>query len=184
MLYIGATLGLRIGEVAGLRCSSLDLARGTLTVSESVGEAGGRLYLKGPKTQSSSRTVPLPSTLVEILRAHMTRFGRDLPSDFLFTAPQGGPVRPNHFRSRIWRPARRRAGLDDLGFHDLRRTVATVMVAIGVSVRDAQQILGHSDPRLLLGVYAKATQAGMGAQRTWLRRVSCPATLRVRMGWR
>jgi hypothetical protein len=35
------------------------------------------------------------------------------------------------------------------------------MVANGVSVRDAQQILGHSDPRLLLAVYAQATEAGM-----------------------
>ena len=35
------------------------------------------------------------------------------------------------------------------------------MVANGVSVRDAQQILGHADPRLLLGVYAQATEAGM-----------------------
>jgi hypothetical protein len=50
---------------------------------------------------------------------------------------------------------------DGLGFHDLRRSSATVMVANGVSVRDAQQILGHSDPRLLLGLYAQATETGM-----------------------
>jgi hypothetical protein len=34
------------------------------------------------------------------------------------------------------------------------------MVANGVSVRDVQQILGHSDPRLLLAVYAQATEGG------------------------
>jgi integrase len=48
-------------------------------------------------------------------------------------------------------------GLDGLGFHDLRRLNATVLVAEGVDVKTAQSRLGHSDPRLTLAVYAQAT---------------------------
>jgi integrase len=96
-----------------------------------------------------------------MLLTHIERQRLRNPDGHLFTAPTGGPLRPNHFRARVWRPACTRAGLDGLGFHDLRRSSATVMVANGVSVRDAQQILGHSDPRLLLGFYAQATDAGM-----------------------
>jgi integrase len=161
MLYLGATLGLRLGEVAGLRVRSVDLARRTLAVTQSVGEAAGRLFTKGPKTAAARRTIPLPMPIVTMVRHHIEQYcGHDADA-LLFTAPGGGPLRPNHFRARVWRPGCGRAGLDGLGFHDLRRSAATVMVANGVSVRDAQQILGHSDPRLLLAVYAQATDAGM-----------------------
>lgn len=52
------------------------------------------------------------------------------------------------------------AGLDGLGFHDLRRTNATAMVLDGVDVKTAQARLGHSDPRLTLAIYAQATGEG------------------------
>ena len=73
---------------------------------------------------------------------------------------EGGPVRYSNFRTRIWGPATRRADLVGLGFHDLRHAAATAMVASGVDVRVAQERLGHSDPRLTLGVYAQATSEG------------------------
>jgi integrase len=60
----------------------------------------------------------------------------------------------------VWVPACQRAGLPGLGFHDLRRTNATLLVASGASIRDAQELLGHDDPRMLLGVYAKGTAGG------------------------
>jgi integrase len=161
MVYLGATLGLRIGEAAGLRVRSVDFEHETVAVTESVGEAAGRLFTKGPKTSAARRTIPLPPPIVAMLLTHIERQRLRNPDGHLFTAPTGGPLRPNHFRARVWRPACTRAGLDGLGFHDLRRSSATVMVANGVSVRDAQQILGHSDARLLLGVYAQATDAGM-----------------------
>jgi len=62
----------------------------------------------------------------------------------------------------VWAPACRRAGLEGLGFHDLRRTNAMLM-ASGASIRDAQELLGHKDPRMLLGVYAKSTSEGKRA---------------------
>jgi hypothetical protein len=57
-------------------------------------------------------------------------------------------------------PACTRVGV---GFHDLRRTNATILVALGTSIRDAQELLGHDDPRMLLGVYAQATETGKRA---------------------
>jgi integrase len=57
--------------------------------------------------------------------------------------------------SRAWVPACARAGLAGLGFHDLRRAAATVLVTSGVDVRTAQHRLGDSDPRLTLAVYAQ-----------------------------
>jgi integrase len=58
-------------------------------------------------------------------------------------------------RLGLARPAR--AGVSGLTFHDLRRANASGLVLAGVDLKTAQTRLGHSDPRLALGVYAQAT---------------------------
>lgn len=45
---------------------------------------------------------------------------------------------------------------EGLSFHDLRRANATGLVAEGVDVKTAQTMLGHSEARLTLDVYAQA----------------------------
>ena len=70
---------------------------------------------------------------------------------------QGGPLRYEHWRARVWLPATARAGLSKVTFHDLRRANATALVLDGVDLKTAQTRLGHSDPRLTLAVYAQAT---------------------------
>lgn len=67
------------------------------------------------------------------------------------------PLQYSAFRQRVWQPACAKVGLPELGFHDLRRHNATTMVRNGVDVKTAQARLGHSDPRLTLGIYAQAT---------------------------
>lgn len=63
------------------------------------------------------------------------------------------------FRSRVWLPARRVAGVEWAGFHDLRRASATALVDAGVDVRTTQHRLGHADPRLTLGLFAQVVRA-------------------------
>jgi integrase len=53
-----------------------------------------------------------------------------------------------------------KAGLPGLGLHSLRSSNATALVAEGVDVKIAQVRLGHTDPRVTLGIYAKATTEG------------------------
>jgi integrase len=48
--------------------------------------------------------------------------GQGDPDAFVFTAPQGGPLRVTAFRARVWRPATEAAGLYGLRIHDLRHT--------------------------------------------------------------
>jgi integrase len=120
LVLVGAYGGLRIGELAGLRRSRVDLLRGTVEVAEMVTEVGGRLRVGPPKTRASRRTVGLPRAVVEELAAHLATPAP--PDAFVFTAPKGGPLRVIAFRARIWRPATRTAGLDGLRIHDLRHT--------------------------------------------------------------
>jgi integrase len=75
----------------------------------------------------------------------------------VFVSEQGGPLRYERWRGRVWLPATRRACLEGLRFHDLRRANATALVLDGIDLKTAQTRLGHSEPRLTLAVYAQAT---------------------------
>jgi integrase len=91
LVLVGAYGGLRIGELAGLRRSRVDLLRGMVTVAEIVVEVRGVLHIGPPKPRASRRTVGLPRFVVEELAAHLAEPGD--PESFVFTAPQGGPLR-------------------------------------------------------------------------------------------
>ena len=68
-LYVLAlTLGLRRGELLGLRWSDLNLTASTLTVRQNLVRTGGRLVVQPPKTRRSRRTVPLPGLAAGALR--------------------------------------------------------------------------------------------------------------------
>jgi len=61
--------GLRVGEVAGLLWSDLDLARGFVTVSRTVEEDEDGTLLEYPPKNGKARVVPLPAAACEELRA-------------------------------------------------------------------------------------------------------------------
>ncbi len=167
MAYLGAVLGLRWGEIAGLRVGRLDFLARTLTVAEQLTRGtGGRMVLGAPKSQAGRRTLAVPAPLMDTLSAHVARrglTGADV-DELLFVGTEGGVLQYSNWRHRVWQPACETAELDELSFHDLRRASATAMVLSGVDLKTAQTRLGHSNPALTLGVYAQATEAaGHGA---------------------
>ncbi|GAC1603874.1 MAG: hypothetical protein NVS3B21_32760 [Acidimicrobiales bacterium] len=125
-----------------------------------------------PKSSAGRRTLSLPEVLSETLVAHLRRRGLTAaqPDALVFVAPHGGPVRYDKWRRRVWLPACTASGVEGLGFHDLRRVNATVLVAEGVNIKTAQARLGHSDPRLNLAIYAQATGGGRSQRREGARR--------------
>jgi integrase len=160
MVYLGAMLGLRWGEVAGLRVGRVDFLASTVEVAEQAtrGEHG-RAVLGPPKSQAGRRVLSSPRELLDMLSVHLARrglTGADVDA-FLFTSPNGGPLDYSHWRRRVWLTACERSGLEGLTFHDLRRAAATALVLEGVDMKTAQTMLGHSDPRLTLGLYAQSS---------------------------
>jgi len=96
MVWLGAVLGLRWSEVAGLRVSNVDVMRRVLTVAETVTrDAKGRpVHAKTTKSQASRRTLSIPQALADVLSEHMARAGMNAAAQerFLFEAPSGGPL--------------------------------------------------------------------------------------------
>lgn len=161
MVWIGAVLGLRWSEVAGLRVGRVDFLQRTLTVAEAVTRDGkGRPVLSPPKSTAGSRTLAIPPVLADILAEHMVKCGLTLADHdrFLFESRNRTPLRYSNWRRQSWVPATLAAGHPDAGFHDLRRASATALVRRGIDVKTVQARLGHSDPRLTLQVYAEVVQ--------------------------
>jgi len=145
---VAAYTGLRFGESAGLRRGDIDPLRRSLTVRRGLVEVSGKLRVEEPKTKASRRTVALSDWLAEELAAHLNDGG-----EYVFTSPNGGPLRRGNFRSRVWRPATIQAGLEGLRWHDLRHTHVAFLIAAGVHPKTIQSRLGHSSIKTTLDTY-------------------------------
>jgi integrase len=150
LVRVLAYCGLRFGELAALRVSSVEPLRRRLTVAESVTEVDGHMVFGEPKW-AHARSVPLPRSLVDDLaRACQGR----RPDDLLFTAPEGGVLMLHNWRRRVFDPAARAVGLDGLTPHELRHTAASLAVSAGANVKSVQRMLGHASAAMTLDVYS------------------------------
>lgn len=76
MVYVGAVLGLRWGECAGLRVEHLDFLDRSLTISnQRTRGRGGRMVEQPPKSEAGRRTLSLPQPLMDRLAEHLARRG-------------------------------------------------------------------------------------------------------------
>jgi integrase len=97
-----------------------------------------------------SRTVEFNSQLGTLLREMHTR--RTPDCSWLFPSPRRGP-RDEHAKSfrESLKIARKAAGLEWVGFHDLRHYFCSVCVMAGIDFMTIAAWLGHKDGGILVG---------------------------------
>ena len=103
-VFICAYLGLRRGELCGLRWSDVDLEHQTITIEHTRTQAGKKEIEKGTKTASSTRTLYLPDTLCDMLKAAKEREQECKTAyknayddnDYVVVMEYGRPFRPNY----------------------------------------------------------------------------------------
>jgi len=177
-----AILGLRRGEALGLSWNDIDFESRTLSVRQSLSRlvvnGSSRLELTTTKTDSSQRTLSMPDYLEPLLKAKRTEqnreklrlgenWGRGWASEALvFTTPIGTPVDPDNLRHALDRIGRL-AGIGHVHPHQLRHSVASVLIAAGHTPPEVAKVLGHSNPSVTLSVYAHAfDESSISAIRT------------------
>ena len=64
------------------------------------------------------------------------------------------PGKPINGVGKIWERIRKRAGLEHINIHDLRRTVASYLAQDGVNINHIRQVLNHKDTSIT-GIYAR-----------------------------
>lgn len=143
--------GPRWAEASAVQVQRLNPATRRLRIVQGFTDVKGSLAL-GPVKNHEKRTLPVPRSFAGELAALAE--GKK-PGALLFTAPEGGPLRYSNFRSRIFDPAVRKAGLAGMGItpHKLRHTAASLAIAAGADVKVVQLMLGHKSAAMTLDVY-------------------------------
>lgn len=161
MVYLGAVLGLRWGEAAGLRVGDLDLEKGVVQIVNQRTRGLKGQMISGEPKWGSVRRMAVPVQLMELIHRHLDKLGlwEDV-RDPVCSSPEGEPLHYSNWRRREWVPACEKVGVKGLTFHSLRTANATAMVALAVDVKTAQTRVGHKSALTTLNVYARATADG------------------------
>jgi integrase len=161
LYWIVLFLGLRRGEVLGLRITDLDFDTMTITIDGALQRQNGKLERSDPKTEGSRRILPMPAALAKVLREHLRRLDveRQQAGDawqehgYLFPTRVGTPSEPRNV-VRNFKATLAAAGLPvTTRFHDLRHWCASLLIAFGTHPKAIQEILGHANIQITLDVY-------------------------------
>ena len=153
--------GLRPSEALALRWSDLDGDK--LRVQRVlIRKKGGGWTLDEPKTSRSRRTVPLPSTAVEALRAQRVRQAEQRLSagaawqdhGFIFAGETGQPLFLRNLTRRHFDRILAAANLPPMNLYGLRHSSATLLLAAGEHPKIVSERLGHSSVMLTLDTYS------------------------------
>lgn len=158
---VAVALGLRQGELLGLRWDDVDLDAGLVRVRAALQRIDGTLQLVPLKTHRSRRTVHLPLLVTEALIEHKDKQAAErllagrkwTEHGFIFTTLSGGPLCGGTVTHAFQRHLAA-AGLPRHRFHDLRHTCASSMLAEGVNPRVVMDVLGHSQVSITLNTYS------------------------------
>lgn len=150
--------GLRRGELFALRWWDIDEGNRSLQVRAAVYEG----VFDDPKTMASLRTIPLPSTALQLLAAWKGRARRTAAHELIFSTVSGKPISPNNVLRRwVW-PACQAADLQRATWLTFRRTYSSWAHDKGVPAKVVAQIMGHTKVDTTMNVY---TQVLDGAAR-------------------
>ena len=132
LLRLMLATGPRRGGALALHWSDVDLDAGLLRVRWTLSRTSQGLQLDEPKTDKSRRTVPLPRSAIETLRAHRTRqleeqrtaAGAWQEHGLVSTTEIATPLEPRNVLRRFEVLAER-AGLRGVTLHTLRHSAAS-----------------------------------------------------------
>ncbi|MFD7897435.1 tyrosine-type recombinase/integrase [Streptomyces sp. NPDC059743] len=167
---IALALGLRQGEVLGLKWTDVDFDLGVLVVhrgrlrpryQHGCGDRCGRKpgycpqkvnirrETKDTKSRAGRRPIGVPDELMKLLSKHREeqdrerRLARDLwvEKGYVFTSPTGEALNPNTDHHK-WKELLGAAGLRDGRLHDARHTAGTILLILGVPDTVVDAIMG------------------------------------------
>ena len=148
----------RQGEQFALARKHYNAFNRTLTIERAVKKLTGQpAFIGATKTVGSNRTVVLPKVAAEALEQHLAQYVGNDPESLIFTNGKGSLVTSSEL-SGWFIPARNRAGLPTLRWHDLRSTGLTIAASTGASITALMNRAGHTSVRAAM-IYQKLTKA-------------------------
>lgn len=139
IIYLGAEHGAAKQEILDLKWAKIDFEfKGT-----------GLISLFRTKNRKERTEFLMPRTKKALLnwKAHLEymrhrRKITDIKSDHVFCRLDGTPIK---CFNRAWWHSLKVAGITDFHFHDLRHTFCSNLILSGADLKDAKEMIGHSD---------------------------------------
>ncbi|TPG84283.1 site-specific integrase [Brevibacillus laterosporus] len=161
-VLLAVTTGMRYAEVFGLAWKDIDFEKKTIHVKQQLVRTKGAYHLTPPKTKSSERIISLSESLIGPLKQHKAEqaqskllFGPSFNADGLVCCrPEDGLPYSATPARRKFRRLLEEAGLPDIRIHDLRHTVATLLLETGVHPKIVSELLGHANIGITLDRYS------------------------------
>ena len=176
-IKIAILLGLRRGEVLGLKNSDVDFNKHTISIQRQVTvtrnntqkDKGEYFGIKGLKTDSSNRILGISSEIEEMIiqQQRLNRLQKQenkelyIDNDLLFCDKFGGCLNPQTLYKNFKRVLIE-CELPVIRFHDLRHTFATLSVDLGVPEWIVSKSMGHTKQAITYTVYNHSN--GLGQQ--------------------
>lgn len=158
MVLVLAYCGLRWGEAIALTRGDIDFDRARIAVRKAVTRTG-RQYVLGATKTHETRSVPVPATVLSLLKA---RVG-DRPADKLVFPGSLGFMRSHELR-KVFDPAAVKVGVPGLVPHELRHTCASLAIrSAGASIKAVQALLGHKTATMTLDRYGSLYDSDLDA---------------------
>ncbi|QGG97828.1 site-specific integrase [Streptococcus dysgalactiae subsp. dysgalactiae] len=148
--------GLRIGEACAVEWSDIDLINGTINIDKTYSKSIRRLSTT--KSKSGTRLISIDQATVNMLKLYQVR-QRQLfhevggVPEVVFSTPTR-----KYFHTFVRQNALdktcKEAGISRFTFHAFRHTHASLLLNAGISYKELQYRLGHSNIAMTLDVYS------------------------------
>ena len=150
-ILISLLMGVRIGELCGLRWSDVDFSNNTLRINRTVqriacveGNRKTKVIVSSPKSDTSRRIITIPDCLMQY-------FERFKSNGYILSGSEK-LIEPRTMQYR-YKKIIAAAQISNHNYHKLRHTFATNCIGSGFDAKTLSNILGHSNITLTLTRY-------------------------------
>lgn len=159
IVLLGATLGLRRGEMAALQWKDVNFSASTVSITQNRVHVKNSVVQKAPKSQAGNRVIKIGQDVLTALSDAKTIYDDavlNIPGfknlGYILCKENGEPFHPDSITQR-WERFIAKHHLPEIRLHDLRHSNATALIAAGVSPKVVQHRLGHANVSITLNTY-------------------------------
>lgn len=154
--------GLRIGEICALTWKDILMDEQCLYIHQTmqriqVKDNGGKktaVIIMPPKSDCSIRRIPIPDKIRQLLSQIQKQ-----DKAYLLTGMVHSYVEPRNTENRF-KAVTKECNINDVNFHALRHTFASILIGNEVPLINVSNFLGHSDISTTANIYAHLDKAG------------------------